>query len=82
MMSAGLLVKDGAEGVLGAAMPAVGAVAVKIADGSQRARTPLAVEALRFLGVDVSGLDALATGRCSAAGVRSARSGCPSCAAS
>ncbi len=56
----GLLVKDGAEGVLVAAMPAVGAVAVKIADGSQRARTPLLVAGLRRLGLAGRTLDDLA----------------------
>jgi L-asparaginase II len=56
----GLLVKDGAEGVLVAAMPGVGAVAVKIADGSQRARTPLLVAGLRRLGLAGRTLDELA----------------------
>ncbi|WP_433388035.1 asparaginase [Micromonospora sp. KLBMP9576] len=48
----GLLAKIGAEGVLAAAMPGVGAVALKIDDGAGRARTPVLVSALRRLGVD------------------------------
>jgi L-asparaginase II len=49
----GLLVKDGAEGVQVAALPDGRAVAVKIADGAGRARTPVTVAALRLLGVDL-----------------------------
>ncbi len=49
----GLLVKDGAEGVQVAALPDGRAVAVKIADGAGRARTPVTVAALRALGVDL-----------------------------
>jgi hypothetical protein len=37
-------------------------VAMKVDDGNKRACAPLAVEALRYLGVDVSGLEALAHG--------------------
>jgi len=37
-------------------------MAVKIDDGNKRACAPLAVEALRYLGVDVSRLDGLAHG--------------------
>ena len=48
----GLLVKDGAEGVQVAALPDGRAVAVKIADGGGRARTPVTIAALRSLGVD------------------------------
>jgi L-asparaginase II len=64
LMSAvdGLVSKAGAEGVQAFALPDGFAVAIKIDDGAKRACTPLAVEALRFLGVDVSGLDALAHG--------------------
>jgi L-asparaginase II len=51
----GLLAKDGAEGVQVAALPDGRAVAVKIADGAQRARVPVTVAALRMLGVDVDG---------------------------
>ncbi len=49
----GLLVKDGAEGVQVAALPDGRSVAVKIADGSQRARVPVTVAALRMIGVDI-----------------------------
>ena len=58
----GLIAKDGAEGVYAAALPDGRAVALKIDDGGQRARSPVMVAALRRLGVDVSGLDDLATG--------------------
>lgn len=47
----GLLTKGGAEGVAVAAVPGVGAVAVKIDDGADRARPPLLNAALRRLGV-------------------------------
>jgi L-asparaginase II len=57
----GLIAKDGAEGVYAAALPDGRAIAVKIDDGAQRARPPVMLAALRRLGVDVSGLDALAT---------------------
>lgn len=55
LMSAvpGLLVKKGADGVAAAAMPGVGAVAVKISDGSARARTPVLLAALHRLGIAV-----------------------------
>ena len=49
----GLLAKDGAEGVQVAALPDGRTVAVKIADGSGRARTPVTVAALRDLGVAI-----------------------------
>lgn len=64
LMSAvdGLVAKGGAEGVQAFALPDGFAVALKIDDGAKRACAPLAVEALRFLGVDVSGLDELAHG--------------------
>ncbi|WP_446217137.1 asparaginase [Micromonospora sp. IBHARD004] len=48
----GLLTKVGAEGVIVAAVPGVGAVALKIDDGAARARMPVLVSALRRLGVD------------------------------
>lgn len=48
----GLLAKIGAEGVLAAAVPGVGAVALKIDDGAARARMPVLVSALRRLGVE------------------------------
>jgi L-asparaginase II len=49
----GLLAKGGADGVHVAAHPDGRAVAVKIADGSERARLPVMVAALRSLGFDV-----------------------------
>lgn len=58
----GLLVKGGAEGVVAAAMPGVGAVAIKIEDGGQRARTPVLLDELRRLGVDVPVLEVLILG--------------------
>lgn len=57
----GLVAKDGAEGVYAAALPDGSAVAVKIADGAARARTPVLVAALRALGCDAPVLDELAT---------------------
>ncbi|THA56863.1 asparaginase [Streptomyces sp. A1136] len=48
----GLLVKDGFEGVQVAALPDRRAVAVKIADGADRARVPVAAAALARAGVD------------------------------
>jgi len=56
----GALAKDGAEGVYAVAVPDVGAVAVKIEDGSQRARLPVLVAGLRALGLPAAGLDDLA----------------------
>lgn len=58
----GLLAKSGAEGVTAMAAPGVGAVAVKIDDGAGRARMPVAVAALRRLGVTAPVLDGLAEG--------------------
>ena len=49
----GLIVKGGAEGVHVAAHPDGRAVALKIADGSERARVPVLIAALRSLGFDV-----------------------------
>ncbi len=57
----GLVAKDGAEGVYAAALPDGSAVAVKIGDGSDRARTPVLVAALRALGVEADVLEELAT---------------------
>ncbi|MFB6846912.1 asparaginase [Streptomyces sp. NPDC056373] len=48
----GLLSKDGFEGVQVAALPDGRAVAVKIADGANRARVPVAAAALARAGVD------------------------------
>jgi L-asparaginase II len=61
----GLVAKDGADGVYAAALPDGRAVALKVADGSSRARRVALLAALRVLGVqDVAGarrdvLDAL-----------------------
>jgi L-asparaginase II len=57
----GLVCKDGAEGVYAAALPDGSSVAVKIADGAGRARTPVLVAGLRALGCDAPVLDELAT---------------------
>ena len=46
----GLMAKDGADGVFAAALPDGRAVALKIADGGDRARPPVMVAALRALG--------------------------------
>ncbi len=54
---AGLVAKDGAEGVYAAALPDGRAIALKIADGANRARPPLMRAALTALGVDISGVD-------------------------
>jgi L-asparaginase II len=58
----GLVAKDGAEGVYAAALPDGTAVALKIDDGTARARPPVLVAALRALGVtgDDAELDSLA----------------------
>ena len=68
----GLMAKDGAEGVYVAALPDGRAVALKIADGGGRARTPVMVAALRSLGVDVAA-DAVRASRSSATASPSAR---------
>ena len=47
----GLLAKDGFEGVQVAALPDGRAIAVKIADGANRARVPVAAAALARAGV-------------------------------
>ncbi|MGP4006875.1 asparaginase [Streptomyces sp. 4N124] len=52
----GLLAKDGFEGVQVAALPDGRAVAVKIADGANRARVPVAAAALAWAGVDPGAL--------------------------
>ncbi|MGX1673248.1 asparaginase [Streptomyces sp. NPDC055400] len=52
----GLLTKDGFEGVQVAALPDGRAVAVKIADGADRARVPVAAAALARCGVDPAAL--------------------------
>lgn len=48
-----LMAKDGADGVFAAALPDGRAVALKIADGGDRARAPAMLAALIALGVDV-----------------------------
>ena len=53
----GLIAKDGADGVFAAAMPDGRAIALKIADGANRARPPLMKVALQSLGIDVSLVD-------------------------
>jgi L-asparaginase II len=50
---AGLVAKGGAEGVHVAAHEDGRAVAVKVGDGSERARVPVMLAALRSLGFDV-----------------------------
>ncbi|NJP48581.1 asparaginase [Streptomyces sp. SBST2-5] len=56
----GLLAKDGFEGVQVAALPDGRAVAVKIADGADRARVPVAAAALVRAGVEPEALAAFA----------------------
>ncbi|MEV6959869.1 asparaginase [Streptomyces sp. NPDC051207] len=56
----GLLTKDGYEGVQVAALPDGRAVAVKIADGANRARVPVTAAALARAGVDPALLTAFA----------------------
>jgi L-asparaginase II len=52
----GLLVKGGADGVHVAALPGRGAVALKIDDGGDRARTPVLTAGLRRLGIPAEAL--------------------------
>lgn len=56
----GLIAKDGAEAVFVAALPDGRSVAVKIADGGERAVVPVVVSLLRHLGADDEALDELA----------------------
>ncbi|GAA2696894.1 asparaginase [Actinoplanes palleronii] len=53
----GLLMKSGADGVVAAAVPGAGGIAIKISDGAARARVPVLLEALRRLGVEAPPLD-------------------------
>lgn len=53
----GLVVKDGADGVVVAATAEGGAVAVKLDDGASRGRVPVLAAALRLLGVDAAALE-------------------------
>ncbi|MEA3185250.1 MAG: hypothetical protein QOJ74_1727, partial [Ilumatobacteraceae bacterium] len=55
----GLMAKDGADGVFAAALPDGRAIALKIADGADRARPPVMVAALRALGIDVDAVEPL-----------------------
>jgi L-asparaginase II len=48
----GLLAKGGADGVEVAAVPGLGAVALKLDDGADRGREPALMAGLRLLGVD------------------------------
>jgi L-asparaginase II len=50
----GLLAKDGAEAVFAAAAPGLGAVALKVADGTWRAAPVVLTAALRALGADLT----------------------------
>jgi L-asparaginase II len=56
----GLIAKDGAEAVYAAALPDGRSVALKIADGSDRARQSVMVALLRRLGVDEPALTGMA----------------------
>ncbi|MBU2663143.1 asparaginase [Actinoplanes bogorensis] len=58
----GLLAKGGAEGVVAVAVPGIGAVTIKIDDGGMRARTPVLLDELRKLGVDVPLMNELVLG--------------------
>ena len=53
----GLFGKDGAEGVFAIAMPDGRAIALKIADGANRARPPVMKSALQRIGIDISNVD-------------------------
>jgi L-asparaginase II len=55
----GLVAKDGAEGVYAAALPDGRAIALKIADGAERARMPVLAQAFKQLGVQAPVLDQL-----------------------
>lgn len=55
----GLIAKEGAEGVYAAAAPDGRAVALKIADGADRARSVVLAALLRRLGLDAPVLDAI-----------------------
>lgn len=57
----GVIAKDGAEGVYAVGLPTGEGVALKIADGSSRARAVVVVAVLKRLGVDVSAIEGLAT---------------------
>lgn len=52
----GLVAKDGAEGVQALALPDATGVAIKVADGADRARLPVALAVLESVGVDEAAL--------------------------
>ncbi len=54
-----MMAKDGADGVFAAGFPDGRAVALKIADGGDRARPTVMVAALRSLGIDLSKVAAM-----------------------
>jgi L-asparaginase II len=58
----GLLAKGGAEGVVAVAVPGRGAVALKVDDGAMRARTPVLLDELRRLGVEVPAMPEIVLG--------------------
>ena len=74
----GLLVKGGAEGVHCAALPDGHCVAVKIADGGDRARMPVLVGGLRRLGLGTGTGTGTGTGFDSSTGAGADRSALPS----
>ena len=53
----GVMAKDGADGVYALAFPDGRALAIKIADGGERARAAVMLAALRALGVDVAAVE-------------------------
>jgi L-asparaginase II len=55
----GLMAKDGADGVFAAALPDGRALALKIADGGDRARPPVMIAALQALGIDTTAVATL-----------------------
>ena len=55
----GLMAKDGADGVFGAALPDGRAVALKISDGADRARPAVLLAALQALGIDTTAVASL-----------------------
>ena len=57
----GVMAKDGADGVFAAALPDGRAVAIKIADGANRARPPVMLAAQRALGIDTGAVEPMVT---------------------
>jgi L-asparaginase II len=66
----GLIAKEGADGVFAAALAGVGAVALKVDDGAQRAADVAVIGALRLLGLSAPVLDSLAETPVLGGGVR------------